>query len=301
MSVVVFAAPYVPPPPPAPKWPGYRMTWRGADGSVWDLQGDQGIFILASGVVGLHLPSHERRTSVSPSKPGFRNRGTRTKERRVEWPIFLYADTSGAWRERDRAFWGSFSADVPGTWEVMSPNGRRLRLDCLFEGPEDYAFELDPSKTGWALYQIEMVAPDPYWYGDPISQTWKSSDPVEFFDPSGSPAFHISQASSLSSAKITNPGDVASWATYTITDQISAATITVDGGAFSVPSQEDGDETVIDTKAGVVTRNGTDISGDLGVWDPRPVPAGAGIPVTIAATGSGSVTAALTPLYRRGI
>ena len=172
MTALVFAAPYTPPPPPVPKprlWDSYRMTWQGANGTLWELDGSQGVMLLEDGLVGLDFPEADVFTSTSPATAGRRHRGSRWKEREVEWNLLVFSDeSSAAWRALDRAFWGSFSVDSPGTWTATDATGRALSLPCHLV-PVGRAFDRDPSRHGWALYQVRMIANDPFWVGPAIT------------------------------------------------------------------------------------------------------------------------------------
>jgi hypothetical protein len=309
VTAVVFAMPYAPPAPPAPKWQGYRMTWTGADGSTWDLDGSGGVLLLQEGLVGLHMPAYDRFTSSSPARPGRRHRGSRAKERSVEWNLLVWNDQSSeGWRELDRAFWDSFHPDIPGTWTVTDPRGRALSLQCRFVGPDAEAFAGDPSKRGWALYSVQMVADDPYWIGAPIEQSWRQAPPVAFFDLAGAPPFQISSGAGTADAVMMNPGDVEAYPVWTVRDVMLSLSITVDGGELVLPAVAKGQTLTVDTDPAVALAiltdvDGTryDVSGAVDPWDPRPIPPGADVPLLLVADGFGTITARIVPRYRRGV
>lgn len=302
MSALVYAAaPPQPPPPPVSPWVGYVMTWTGADGSVWALDGSQGVLLLQDGLVGLHTPQTDRYTSTAPSTAGSRHRGSRAQERIVEWSVLVYSDDSSKeWLAVDRAWWGSFDEDQPGTWTVTDPAGRSLSLDCRLT-PQNDPYGQDPALLGWALYHVQMIANQPYWRGDPVTQSWQQATPDPLFGGDGQ--LHVSSAASFASATMSNPGDVDAWLVWTVTGPMTSLSITVDGGTIATPSLIAGDTLVIDTDPAVATglKNGVDVSGLVDPWDPRPVPKGNNVPVTFTATGTGQVSASLIPRYRRGI
>lgn len=309
MTTVVYAMPYAPPPPPAPKWQGYRMTWTGADGSTWNLDGSDGVLLTKEGLVGLHMPAYDRFTSTSPSRPGSRHRGSRAKERPVEWNLLVWSDESSeAWREIDRAFWRSFDPDAPGTWTVTDPRGRSLSLRCRFVGPEGAGYDSDPGKRGWALYQVQLVATDPFWVGAPIEESWRQAAPVPFFDLAGSPPFNIMSGASTAGATMTNPGDVEAYPVWTVADTMLSLSITVDGGEIVLPTVAQGQTLTVDTDPAVALAILTDVdgarydvSGLVDPWDPRPIPPGADVPLLLVADGFGTITARIVPRYRRGV
>lgn len=303
MSALVFAVPFVPPAPPAPVWEGYRMSWTGADGSFWPLDGSLGVTLTSEGLVGLDFPEYDLHTSTSPAVAGSRHRGSRAKARAVEWNLIIWSDGSSAeWRARDRAFWRSFSVDEPGLWTVTDPAGRSLSLPLQLN-PKDAGFPHDPSKAGFSLYQRDLIANQPFWSGAPIEKAWKAADPVDFFDAAGSPPFHVSSSASLSTATLTNPGDVSTWPVWTISAPMTSLTIEVAGGALTIPELTGSQRLVIDTDPSVATAllDGVDVFADVDPWDPRPIPAGTDVPITLTADGAGEIRVSIVPHYRRGV
>ena len=306
MSVVVFAAPSVAPPPKVSRWMPYVMSWEGSDGSVWDLSDPRsGIVMLRDGVTGMHFPGWDRYTSDSPALPGSRFRGTRVLPRDVTWAIHLYSDESSVdWVERDRAFWRSFDPNVPGTWSVTSPDGQTRRLPCRLISAGDYEYGHSGSFKGWATYPVNLVADDPFWLGSDVSRSWSAGELVEFFDPDDSPPFHISQKSSYDDAVMTNPGDVAAWPVWTVVGPSVDAVVTVDGGQLGLPDLSEGQTLVIDTDParGTAVLDGVeDVSGLVLPWDPRPVPAGGEVPVSVEMSQLAELHCRVTPKFYRAI
>jgi hypothetical protein len=304
MTALVFAAPYVPPLPPEPLFQGYRMIWRGADGSQWNLTDPDGGVVMLADVVGLHLPGYDRLTSTSPARAGSRHRGSRAQERRIEWPLLVWSDDdSAAWRERDRAFWSSLDVDRPGTWVVQAPKGgQTFEIECRLVSDGGFAFSQDPSKAGWALYQVELVANDPYWLGAEISSSWANRAADPFFGSDG--ALHIASSATLVDATMSNPGEVSAWVSWTLEGPFTTpVSITVDGGTIKTPTIAAGSVLEINTDPGIATAylDGVDVSGLVDPWDPRPLPPGQDVPVAITAEGFGSISARFRPKYRRGV
>lgn len=302
MIAFVYAVPYIPPPPPAPLWEGYRMRWTGCDGSEWILDGSQGVALLQDGLVGLHFPEFDVYESTSPAVAGARLRGSRARKRAVEWNLLVWNDESSEeWRKLHRAFFRAFSVDKPGTWTVRDPSGRALTLKCYLV-PGSHAYDRDPSQAGWSLYQMQMVAYQPFWSGEPIPYSWRAATPEPFFDEAGSPDFHISDSANVSTATMTNPGDVPAWPIWTVTAPMTSLSITVAGGTLTIPALTGTQKLVIDTDPNVATalRDGVDVSGLIDPWDPRPIPPGEDVPVTITADGFGTVAAEITPRYYLG-
>lgn len=302
--VVVYGVPYIPPPPPVKPFRRGTNKWHGWDGSVWDL-GDfaGGVVFADGGASGFHMPPFERQTSISPAIAGSRYKGTRTAERPVDWNVLVWSDAnSQEWLERDAGFAKTLWPDKTGVWEHTDPEGRSrfLRLRC--DGGDLTSIERgDPHLQGWSLYQLQFVAEEPHWYGEEIVRSWSSPAPVDFFGTTGGPPFNISASSTIATATIDNPGDVAAWPTWTLKGPLTSISIEVNGGGLGLPNLAAGQTLVINTDPRVATAelDGVDVAGLVDPWDPREVPPGEAVPAAISVTGSGEVHLSLTPRYYR--
>ncbi|GAP53955.1 conserved hypothetical protein [Arthrobacter sp. Hiyo6] len=269
---IAYAIPYIPPAPPAPPWRGISLSWRGWDGSEWELTRPATGLFLQPGVRGLHLPSFDRLSSASPLVPGSRHRGTSTKDRDVFWPLYLYSDEgSTAFMERDRAFWNSLDPDAEGTWTATVPNGGRRTLGLRLLG-SDEDMSHDPVQRGWAKYGINLLADDPYWLGETVTKSWAQGDMRNFYITAedrttyGYPAdaiYYLSPGGSLGSATFTNDGDVPAYAVWTAVGPTTAVSFGVGGQDIIVP---------FDIPEGHAVQLDTDpINGQVlwyGAWDP---------------------------------
>lgn len=308
MSTFVYVPPYAPPAPPVAPFRGYGSVWTGADGSVWDLTDpDGGVFMTNQGVRGLLRPEYTRFTSKSAGVAGSRHRGSRAEERSVYWPVFVFSDAgSQEWVELDRAFARSFDPDVPGFWTVTQPSGEKRYLSCRLVDDGGAADEIDPVAAGWRVYGINLVATDPYWYGEPISSTWsgiveagRSTFPIRFNDRN----FRRKASSTLGTVTMTNPGDVDAWPVLTIeggpaTDfEFTVGDRTIAGSV----TLNEGDVLVIDTdpRRQSTYLNGTRVRGLLSEANFAPIPAGKDRELTINVNPSGTVTATIAPRYNR--
>jgi len=304
--VVVIGVPYAPPPPPGGSFQRGTNTWTGWDGSRWDLGNtDGGVVFTDGGVTGLHMPPFEHLTSESPATSGARWRGVRTLSRPVDWNLLIWSDASSEeWRLRDSAFWRTMHPDKTGTWTHTTPAGTSRHLRLRYTGGEQ-AFPLDPHEAGWVLYQPQMAADEPHWFGDEIVRSWGSPELVDFFNETAGPGddhlFFISAASNIENATLLNPGDVSAWPIWTLTGPLSAVSIEVNGGMLGLPDVELGQTLVVNTdpRVATATLNGADVAGLVNPWDPRPVPPGAEVPTQIVASGTGLVTVTLVPRYYR--
>lgn len=269
---------------------------------MWDLS-DAAVsgLRLNAGVRGLGMPPAQRYVSDSPAVDGSRFRGSRFTAREVFWPLYVLHDPGQGWVDRDGAFWATMRPDLPGSWAVTAPDGSTRTLTCRWVSTED-GFDIDPTLSGWAAYAVYLTADDdPFWSGAPVVRQFSPGAPVDFFDPAGSPPFHISAGNLLASATMDNPGDVPGWPIWRIDGPVTAVTVGVQGRTIVAPiTVAGGASLTIDTRPAAQTAirsDGTDVTAQLGAVDFAPVPPGDVVPLTLSMTGTGSVTATLTPRH----
>lgn len=304
MPVVLWSSPGAAPEVSTDNWQGFSFVWTSHLGVQIDLRDpENGRFLLASGVLGLHHPLFETFTSRSPNSSISRLKGTRSGPREIELPMHLYSShDSDEFLRRDLTFWELFSPEQYGTLTVQPPNRVPRSIQARLTSGGDFVYDRDPAKAGWSTYPLTLIADDPFWHGAPQTRSWDNADPVEFFDPAGSPPFTIASGAELSSARLNNFGDVPVWVKWTIAGPMDSLTITVDGGDLGIPPLEETDTLVIDTdpRVGTAILNGTDdISGEIDPWDPRPIPAHSNSEISLVMTGTGAVTGDFTPRFFR--
>lgn len=292
----------------AARWETMSLRWTGADGSVWDLADYSGGAVLAQGGLrGLGMPTMTRYSTAGPVVPGSRWRGMRIEDRDVLWNVFVGSDGGSAdWLIKDRAWWAGLRPDVAGTWRVTLPTGSYRELTCRLVDDGDWGPEVDPVMSGWALYQVSLVADDdPLWRGAPIDQTYTAGSSTNWLSPGGGGVIGISPSQTIGSATLTNPGDVEAWARWSITGPCDSAVLGVAGGTVTYTSPIASGRTVtIDTSPRVLTARddtGVDVSG-LVTWSALPIPPGANVPltVTLASLGAGAqVGVRIVPGYYR--
>ena len=283
------------------------MSWTGDDGRTWPLTAPDaaGGVVLMRGVQGLAAPTFTHFRDTYASMHGSRWRDYRADAREVFWPTYIFHDAGTAeWRALNRDFMRTMSPRRTGVWRVQSGDQPARSLRLRYEKGLEAAFDLDPTKFGWAKYGIYLTADQPYWEGEPISQSWSTAEPVYFFDAGGSPAFHISGPPAVEVATMTNPGDVEAWPVWTFTGPLSAAEVGVGGQTVSWEMDlEEGDELVIDTRPTAQTAllNGVDITADLLSYGFAEVPPGADVVLTVELDGlGGGARVDLIPLYEWG-
>lgn len=282
------------------------MTWTPDGGDPIDLldPAADGVMLVQDGVRGLGMPPVQRYTSSSAAVHGSRWRGHRVDERDVFWPIFVWSDQgTDAWLARDTAWWRSMRPDVLGWWEVATSAAVR-RLRCRWVDDGDHSFSADPSRRGWDLYGVKLVAEDPWWHGPTVQVEWAQQSGVTLLP---GPPFDISSANSMGSATMRNPGDVPAWPIWSIPGPSSSATVGIAGKQIQVPFAVAAGETlVVDTRPQAMTAMLHTAAGAVvnktGLLGPSvfaPIPAGGAADLTLTSAGGGPVQAALDPLFYR--
>lgn len=307
MSSVVYAVPYSPPPPPTLPFRGYRHVFTGWDGSVWDLSDpDGGVVLVTGGVGGLAMPTFDTFTSSSAAVPGSTWLGSRAQERAVEWPLLVYSDVgSEDWVERFRAFFRTMNPERPGVWSVTDPFGRTRSLSVRFKSDGDHTYDVDPAEAGWGLYQLQLVAVDPFWQGPAVESTWGQEEAAVWFTGPAdeAPPLYVMGASTLASAAVDNPGDEPSWPVWTVQGPTTSVDLVLDGETVGVPfAVLEGQTLVIatDPRGQVALLDGVDVTGELDPYDFAPVPTGRSeLAVTMA--GSGRVSIRFTPNFHQAL
>lgn len=291
------------PPQWADSWFGLRVSWTGQDGSEWDLSDPSGgVALLMDGVEGLHFPKVTRYTSKSRVVPGHRLRGWQAEPRDVFWHLWVWADGSQVWLDRQAAFFRTIHPSNPGMWRVEAAGrARSLQLTGVFDSP--YTYQVDPVRRGWALYPVALEAAAPYWEGEPATYgPWRVTGGVPFIPAGGAPPFQRSSFMSTSQAVVANPGDVDVWPVWRVTGPLTDVRLGIAGSLIVVPfALTAGQELVIDTdpRRPTATRNGIDVTAQLGLQSYAQVPSGQQVPITVTVTGSGGVSCTITPLYFR--
>lgn len=302
---IVLAAPYVPD-PPEKLWYGLGMTWTGDDGTVWDLTSGAGGVVMMPGYRGTNMPPVTHHKSVYASVPGSRWRGYSVQDREVFWPIQVFHDNGSAdWIERDRRFWKTLAPNKTGIWTVTQPNGdeRTLRLRLRSDG--DPVQDHDPALAGWSNYGLTFDAEQPFWEGGGgvVSKTFTPDNASDFFNNStGGTPFYISRSATVATAIMNNPGDVEAYPTWTINGPCTAATVGVGGVNITIPfAIAAGQRLVINTapSSQQALLGSVDKTAQLGTVNFAPIPSGTNVILSLAITGTGSITCSITPRFFR--
>jgi hypothetical protein len=307
---LLLVLPPAPTPPVVAEWPGLLgMSWTGSNGTTFELLSNGSPVRAAPGVRGLTCPEYQLWDSSSPAIAGQNHRGSRVLPRECLLPVWVLSDAGSlAWVGTDRAFAATLHPDLPGVWEVTHPDGIRRRLSCRVVDDGAGPLSLDPTASGWLGYQLTLIADQPYWEGDPIVRQWVNATPVNFFGgvPGGfGPPFVIGTGSTISGATITNPGEVDAYPVWTIAGPWTTVTVGTAGRTATLTANVPaGQSRIIDTRPDrltVVDQAGADRISELSATSDllAPIPAGREVPLSLSMTGTGAVTASMTPLYRR--
>lgn len=313
-GIVFVSAPVVRVPPPVdPGRVHYSLWWEAWDGTNWSLSDESSGLVLMRGVRGLGRIEQENHRDEHESLAGSRYRDFRALNRDIFLPLHVYSDgDSDAWVKHNRAFSKTLRAGKTGWLHIIHPDGEHRRIRARYEKGMGEGFDLDPAFFGWATYGIYLVAEQPYWEAaEPIGDSWSSPEPVYFFGggstPGNAPPFGVSDEKDVSTATITNPGDVEAWPKWVYRGPATSASVGVDGEVVEIPiALLEGQSITLDLDPEVqaaIRENGTDVTEDLGTFDFSPIPPGEAVPleITLIGTGGGSVEIQLTPLYEWGV
>jgi hypothetical protein len=295
-------------PPVAPplyeSWNRVQHIFHGWDGSTWDVtDGRNGVYLMPAGIEGMGMPEIEQYTFDSPVIHGFEWEGWRATGRDVHWVIGIFEDDSIEWLKLKSAFWKLFQPGKTLVWEIILPNDEKFRITVRFKSDDTSVYSRDPVRLGWAIYGITGMCEQPFWEGTTQSPIWYPGSSSDFIPVGGAPPFNISAAASISTAKITNPGDVEAYLRWELKGPFTTAAVGLQNKLVTVGATTLGQTVVINTdpKELTATRDGVDIMPSLGDFEFWPVPPGEDITLQLSMSGTGSIQAFFTPLYFRSI
>lgn len=301
------------PPPSDPGRSHYTIWWEGWDGSNWSLSDEQSGLVMMRGARGFGGITIENHRDEHASLAGSRWRDFRALNREFFLPLHVYSDgSSDDWVKHNRAFLRTMRAGKQGWIHIIHPDGHHRRIQARYDKGLEEAFEMDPAFYGWATYGIYLTAEQPYWErANPVRGIWRAPDPRYFFgggsEPTDAPPFGISEEQNVTTATITNPGDVEAWPTWIYRGPATSATVGVDGRTVDIPiALLEGESITINMDPQVqaaLRENGNDVTSQLGSFEFAPIPEGASVPLDIQliGAGGGSIEILLTPLYEVGV
>lgn len=289
-----------------------QLTWLGADGTYWDLaRGKVQVDGNSSnGVEGLGEPKWNRNTISSAGTDGQRRTGQRSRAdpRQGYLPVVILGDNELDWLALSQAWWNSWSPDAPGTLTAIMPDGGiRFIQACLIDD-DSYAPQRDPGITATEQTAVTWVADDPFWRGPVIESDFQVTDgSVDFFNGGHAPPFNLAPGNTTSNVVMTNPGDLEAWPTYTITGPSTSFSVAINGAAVSgTIAVQAGERLVIQTDPSQQVAFLYKLDGSVVNVTPQltnvhfsSIPTGATVQVAAAIIGTGSLSVAFNPRYRR--
>jgi len=308
MVNIVYAAPYAAPAPEnIRRWGGITHRWTGWDGSSWDLSDvEGGVFLLNEGLEGLGMPDITNYTHDSPVVHGASWDGWLATGRKVFWSVAVFHDSdSVGWVKRHRAFWKTMQPGKTGVWSVELPTGEKFSLTLRFKSDGGHSYTNDPVHRGWEVYGVELFPEQPFWEAPAVVESWSTGEQVPFLGPEGkAPPFFVSPAATLSSATLTNPGDVETFIRWTVVGPARSAQVGIDGVYTVLPvNVPDGSKLVVDTNPRnlIAELDGVDVMEQLGELNYEPLQPGESVELSLELDGTGSIEAAFTPLMFMGV
>jgi hypothetical protein len=282
------------------------FQWTDVNDVVWDLDG--GLVALRPGVMGLGLPGTDQYLRSSAALDGQRLVGSRTRARRVFWPVSIRGTDEAEWLATSRAFFAGLSTDKTGTFEVTANDGQVRTIALRLQSQDEQEFDDAPGLFPFEVVGIDLVADDPFWRGPEVSKTFQTAeDSVPFFETGPTHVFNLMSSSTTASATVTNSGEVDSWPLWTVTGPATEFSIGVDGSVISgVIIVPDGQYLLIDTDPTVQVARLHDgassavvpFSSFTSIVFAR-IPQGESVPLEIVLKGSGSVNISFEPGFRR--
>lgn len=280
--------------------------WTDPTGRRWALHDLAGGVVLGEGVEGLDMPEYDTYTDVT-MLPGARHRGSRAHSRTVTWPLYVSARANPDldYLSTESAFFRGLDPDVPGLWEWRSSPDESRFLWVQF-AKMGSSVKADPTKGGWGVYSVDMIAHQPFWEGPDLVARFLHSQPQNWMPTTGRPYIWISSGMDTQRASVTNPGTEPAWPVWRIEGPAANVVVGVGDQLTAVPfALGAGESITVDTRQwgprgfSAVDWTGKDRVQELTRFQPAPIPAGTQVPVTVSFDGAGAVEVTITPLYRR--
>jgi hypothetical protein len=170
-----------------------KIVWVGPNLKWWDLAGNlagrQGI-IATNVLSGVGMIPFEHKYSEGPYVEGATLERTDIKKRIIKFGVRLQPNanaradakftSSFKYRYLENLWWSSWSKDRFGYLGFFTRATGWRWIKCVLESDTNGDFDLDPVafRNNSAIYDMSVVAVDPYFYKMPYVRTWKN-DPVK--------------------------------------------------------------------------------------------------------------------------
>jgi hypothetical protein len=188
----------------------------------------------------------------------------------------------------------------------VHPDGRTRELVCRWTGDGGGVFDRDPTAAGWQTYGLSLVAEDPFWAGDPVRRTWTQDAGTNFFGgvPGGfGPPFFIGPGSVISAATLANPGDAPAFPVWRIDGPFSSVSVGAEGRVVTLTGTVlAGQCRVVDCRPDrqtVTDQDGVDRIAEVTSAQFAAIPPGQTVSLSLAMTGTGTVSAQIRPRHLR--
>lgn len=283
-----------------------EIVYTGTDGSVWDLKRGP-VRLSTGGLKGLGMPDFSDQVRETALQDGQTLLGYKAKPRTVWLPLKFKGaaefDVAGV----QRSWWAACAYGLYATLTVTDDLGGVRTLSIRFQDDGGIAYSLDPSVQSDA-FGLTFIADQPWWQGPAQSSFYTQAGTTHTFfgDGAGATPFYIIPATSGAARTIANPGNIPAWVKWTLDPPMTAFRAGVNGHYVGGPiGISAGHELVVETDplrqlatldgTTIVTRQLTEID-----WAPIPAKATA-TPLDLSVTGTGLITATITPRYARAL
>lgn len=186
-----------------------KIVWVGPNLKWWDLAGNlagrQGI-IATNELSGVGLIPFEHKYSEGPYVEGATLERTDIKKRIIKFGVQIQPNrnarqdakftSSFKYRYLESLWWSSWSKDRFGYLGFFTRATGWRWIKCVLESDTNGSFGLDPVafRNNSAIYDMSVVAVDPYFYKMPYARTWKNDPTKVEVDGTGFATGNISLA-----------------------------------------------------------------------------------------------------------
>ncbi|MFJ7901889.1 phage tail family protein [Streptomyces sp. NPDC096198] len=259
--------------PPAPDlWGHTRVTITGSNGrgqeiSLTDFSGrDWPAIFLQDGASGLDMPPMEVFSDDSPNLDGGWFRSTKAGERPIMLPLYLYGVDRRTILKLKRQLSRTLNPKNGSCLlRFTEGDGTSRHITAYYKGGMEGNEGSDSAGFTWCRYGIQLVAFDPWFYGDrDVLAEWKTGVGKVFLKGAGRPFLPLEVSKGTISSQgvpVFNPGDVEAWPVWEIEGPVRSFTISNEAGqGFGIspdnPSADllsSGQTLTIDTRPGYKT------------------------------------------------
>lgn len=232
-----------------------RFVWTAADGTVVDLTDEQsGYSILANGTRGLRSVEYGFTSVEYAGIDGSSVQSVKANANTPTLGLIVSATNQADFQARTRALVRAMRPKAgPGTLTVNRNDGSSRSLRCYVTGGMEGDESVDVTLPGrWWKLALKLLAPDPWWSGDPVSLDIGLGVGAPFF-----PIFPLNLAPSQVQGQFTvdlSDADAPSFPVWTITGPGTSLTLTNNTTGRSIvvnAALGAGEQMIIDTRPGL--------------------------------------------------